>query len=1050
MKGSQGVDFIVTACVIGLLRFTSCPLSAQPADVPEAVMVRAAQIPGANLSAVQPVDAASLPRAATYWSVQRVHYPPAPCNWLAGWVDNVQIYWLGAGTRYLIDDSGVDYDALAAAQAILNTPASPGAMMSMMANSLASSYAYGNPVYLTNMAASAVSNGTVTANFSIAGGTNFVPYDILASTNAGAPLASWNWIGIGYTSNRYSFSNQPVDQAFYILAKPQKTMVVGWGNDDVGQCDVPFGVTNAVMVAGGGGQSLALRSDGTVAAWGQNFYGEGSVPTNLAGVMMIAGGWHFDVALLTNGTVTAWGLNAANIGYHLTEVPTNLSGVTVISAQALHTLALTSNGTVVAWGYGPLGETSVPANLSNVVAISAGTFHSLAAKSDGTVAGWGYDGYGQCDAPAGLSNVVDVAAGPYHSLALLRNGTVAAWGHGSWGETNVPAGLSNVVAIAAGGDQQNGTAYSLALKSDGTVVAWGNGEVQDPVEGMTHVIALANGGGDHALAIRTGPPTPVITLLPVDQYKPAGSNATFTARGAGLYGVTYQWQFNGTNISGATNASLTVTNVQATNEGNYRVVVGDSNGLITSSNATLTIVTPPVITWQSSPTNIICIYGNIISLSASATAPGESHGFPLSYQWKVNGANIAGATTASYGFTADDSSSGIYSLIVTNAAGSASASWQVTVTNAINVTNDLLLIYNSNSADSSNLCAYYLTHRPMVAGANVLGVGCQTGEFFTNTTDWETQLVSPILNWLTNNPAKRPQYVILFYDIPSRLWLPGEFGCGEVLPQYFSIYTGSVSYHLRTANPTWNPFVTHINGASLSDCEAYVDKLAFIGTNYSPGQLIISASAGAYGNTNYCIDNARHGLGFGFVNGTPYGDGDFTDFGLTVSNAITGLIANGVSSNAIIYNDGLDTNGVAGLTAYTAPQITNAANVAGYICWGEHSALAGNYPTNGVVKWSGNSTWWIMETIESFNGTRGGCGQGNFIQWFSSNAFGGTNYLNTPVGAVSHTEEPLLPGVNDSAAYFGLWAAGKNFAICAWKSRRTPYFQAVGDPFVTR
>jgi len=73
----------------------------------------------------------------------------------------------------------------------------------------------------------------------------------------------------------------------------------------------------------------------------------------------------------------------------------------------------------------------------------------------------------------------------------------------------------------------------------------------------------------------------------------------------------------------------------------------------------------------------------------------------------------------------------------------------------------------------------------------------------------------------------------------------------------------------------------------------------------------------------------------------------------------------------------------------------------------------------------------------------------NFIQWFSSNAFGGTNYSNTPIGAVTHVEEPGLPDVENSSVYFGLWETGKNFAICAWNSRQTPYFQAVGDPFIT-
>ena len=79
-----------------------------------------------------------------------------------------------------------------------------------------------------------------------------------------------------------------------------------------------------------------------------------------------------------------------------------------------------------------------------------------------------------------------------------------------------------------------------------------------------------------------------------------------------------------------------------------------------------------------------------------------------------------------------------------------------------------------------------------------------------------------------------------------------------------------------------------------------------------------------------------------------------------------------------------------------------------------------------------------------------GSGQAFFLQWFSQHAFGGTNYENTPVGAVTHTDEPTLGGLNDASSYFGLWAAGKNFAICAWNSRKTQYFQAVGDPLVKK
>ncbi len=117
-----------------------------------------------------------------------------------------------------------------------------------------------------------------------------------------------------------------------------------------------------------------------------------------------------------------------------------------------------------------------------------------------------------------------------------------------------------------------------------------------------------------------------------------------------------------------------------------------------------------------------------------------------------------------------------------------------------------------------------------------------------------------------------------------------------------------------------------------------------------------------------------------------------------------------------------------------------------------HSSLTNEYPRNGAVMWNRSSGWWIIETIESFNGLRHNSDslQGFFLQWCSLGAFGGTNnYSKTPVGAVTHVYEPY-GGVNVPATYFGLWEARKNFGICSWSSRRTPFFQAVGDPLVTK
>jgi hypothetical protein len=127
-----------------------------------------------------------------------------------------------------------------------------------------------------------------------------------------------------------------------------------------------------------------------------------------------------------------------------------------------------------------------------------------------------------------------------------------------------------------------------------------------------------------------------------------------------------------------------------------------------------------------------------------------------------------------------------------------------------------------------------------------------------------------------------------------------------------------------------------------------------------------------------------------------------------------------------------------------------ATNLAGYMSWGAHSLLGNSYATNGYMHWSGDSRWWIIETVESYNGQRENAVQGHVLQWFSPNAFGGLNYSNTPVGAVSHVDEPGVLNISDSGLYFGLWALGKNFGIAAWRSRKTPYFQAVGDPLIVR
>ena len=134
--------------------------------------------------------------------------------------------------------------------------------------------------------------------------------------------------------------------------------------------------------------------------------------------------------------------------------------------------------------------------------------------------------------------------------------------------------------------------------------------------------------------------------------------------------------------------------------------------------------------------------------------------------------------------------------------------------------------------------------------------------------------------------------------------------------------------------------------------------------------------------------------------------------------------------------------------------IHTGSNVAGYLCRGAHSALGSDYATNSYdVAWSGNSAWWIIHTIESANGLRSNTNsnQGFFLQYFSTNSFGGSAWSNTPVGAITTVHEPFSTQ-NDDYKYFNYWASGRNFAICAWESMEfeVSFLQAVGDPFVRK
>ncbi|HAV63728.1 MAG TPA: hypothetical protein DCY13_15345 [Verrucomicrobiales bacterium] len=97
-----------------------------------------------------------------------------------------------------------------------------------------------------------------------------------------------------------------------------------------------------------------------------------------------------------------------------------------------------------------------------------------------------------------------------------------------------------------------------------------------------------------------GATPPVITSQPTSQTVQIGSNATFMVQASSSTALGYQWYFQSNAIAGATGSSYTRTNVQPAHSGAYYVSVSNADGTVKSANATLWVVTHPVISFNSS------------------------------------------------------------------------------------------------------------------------------------------------------------------------------------------------------------------------------------------------------------------------------------------------------------------------------------------------------------------------------------------------------------------------------------------------------------------
>jgi hypothetical protein len=218
------------------------------------------------------------------------------------------------------------------------------------------------------------------------------------------------------------------------------------------------------------------------------------------------------------------------------------------------------------------------------------------------------------------------------------------------------------------------------------------------------LLASCGSGGtealDDSISVSVIASAPAIATQPASLSLAAGQAATLVVAATGGGTLAYQWRKNGTAIAGAATAAYAIAGA-SDDAGSYDVVVVNSAGSVTSTTAFVSVASAsgaPAIVAQ--PASQSVMVGASATLTVAATGAGT-----LAYQWRRNGAVIAGATAVSHTITvARALDAGSYDVVVSNASGSAtSTAAAVDVIAAASTTARSLATYTAAMAFYSTL-----------------------------------------------------------------------------------------------------------------------------------------------------------------------------------------------------------------------------------------------------------------------------------------------------------------------------------------------------------
>ncbi len=412
--------------------------------------------------------------------------------------------------------------------------------------------------------------------------------------------------------------------------------------------------------------------------------------------------------------------------------------------------------------------------------------------------------------------------------------------------------------------------------------------------------------------VNTNPPS--ITTQPINQTNALGGTVTFSVVASGATPLAYQWRLYHTNLSGATAASLSLTNIQPVNAGDYTVVVTNAFGSVTSTVAKLTVNAAPYI---NTPPQSLAVNAGA-NAAFTVTAAG---GTPLFYQWRFSGVNLLNATNSIYTRSnAQPADAGNYSVVVSNYAGSVTSSVAILTVNPPTSGGGTNLVISQIYGGGGNANASYRNDfvelfNPTATAMAVTGWSVQYAS--ASGTSWQVANLSGTI----------PPYRYYLVQLAS------GGGVGNLLPTADA--TGGINMSAAQGKVALANSQTALSGSNPIGTATVVDFVGFGSANAFEGS---AAAPGAPASNNTTSTLRKNG-------GLTESNDNANDF-LTLTPPAprnSASAANPPSTPAVV------------------PTLTNAAFIGGQFQFTLTGTVTSNYVVHATTNLSGG-TWQPVRT----------------------------------------------------------------------------------------